>query len=60
MPFVELLKRADSDVDSVSKKMRAEKNSLIQQGSWSDNIDSRFENESADFEKLFDEFQGVK
>lgn len=60
MPFLELLKRADSDVDSVSKKMRAEKNSLIQQGSWSDNIDLRFENESADFEKLFDEFQGVK
>ena len=41
-------------------EMRAEKNSLIQQGSWSDNIDPRFENESADFEKLFDEFQGVK
>ena len=60
MPFVELLKRADSDVDSVSKKMSAEKALLIQQGSWTDNTDPRFEEVSTDFVTLFDDFQGVK
>ena len=60
MTFLKLLKRADSDVDSVIKKMRTEKTILIQQGSWSDNTDPRFEEVSADFEKIFDKFQGVK
>ena len=60
IPFLKLLKRADSDVDSVSKKMSAEKALLIQQGSWTDNTDPRFEEVSTDFVTLFDDFQGVK
>ena len=60
MTFLKLLKRADSDVDSVIKKMKTEKTILIQQGSWSDNTDPRFEEVSADFENIFDKFQGVK
>lgn len=60
IPFFKLLKRTDSDVDSVSKKMSAEKTLLIQQGSWTDNTDPRFEEVSTDFVTLFDDFQGVK
>lgn len=61
-PFLEMLKKAKDDIDTVSEQMHNEKELLIRNGSWNDNndnVDRRFEKYQKDFDTIFDELKEV-
>ena len=51
--------KADKDIDTAHEQMRSEKESLTRKGSWSDNIDPRFERQQKTFEIILSELQEV-
>ena len=59
LPFLETLRKAIKDIDTVYEQMHSEKESLTRKGSWNDNIDPRFEQQRDDFETLFAELNEV-
>lgn len=59
LPFLEILKKADKDIDTAYGQMHSEKESLTRKGNWNDNIDPRFEQQHGEFESLFAELKEV-
>lgn len=47
------------DIDTAYEQMRSEKEDLTRKGSWSDNIDPRFERQQKAFETILSELQEV-
>lgn len=58
-PFLDMLKRADKDIATAEGRMKNEKDILTRSGSWSDNIDPRFEQQKESFEALLAELEEV-
>lgn len=58
-PFLEMLRKANKDIDTAYEQMHSEKESLTRKGNWNDNIDPRFEQQQEAFEKLFAELKEV-
>lgn len=56
-PFLDMLKRADKDITTAEEQMKNEKDILTRKGSWSDNIDPRFEQQKESFETLLAELK---
>ena len=54
-----MLSKADKDIDTAHEQMRSEKEALTRKGSWSDNIDPRFEQHQKVFETLLSELKEV-
>ena len=59
LPFLEILRKANKDIDTAYEQMYSEKESLTRKGSWNDNVDPRFEQQREDFEMLFAELKEV-
>ena len=59
LPFLEMLRKADKDISTAHEQMRSEKEALTRKGSWSDNIDPRFEQQQEVFETLLFELKEV-
>lgn len=59
LPFLEMLRKADKDISTAHEQMRSEKEALTRKGSWSDNIDPRFEQQQEVFETLLSELKEV-
>ncbi len=59
LPFLALLSKADRDIDTAHEQMRSEKEDLTRKGSWSDNVDPRFERQKKTFETILSELQEV-
>lgn len=59
LPFLELLKKAVSDVKIANETMINEKETLTRKGNWSDSVDPRFAERRDDFENLFAAFEEV-
>lgn len=59
LPFLEMLKKANKDIDTAYEQMHSEKESLTRKGNWNDNIDPRFEQQQEAFEELFAELNEV-
>lgn len=57
LPFLEMLRKANKDIDTVYEQMHSEKESLTRKGNWNDNIDPRFEQQQETFEALFAELK---
>lgn len=58
-PFLEMLRKANKDIDTAYEQMHSEKESLTRKGNWNDNIDPRFEQQQGAFEALFAELKEV-
>ena len=58
-PFLDLLKRADRDIDISNEKMQNEKELLTRKGNWNDNVDPRFEAQHDDSQKLISDLEEV-
>jgi len=58
-PFLEMLRKADKDIDTAHEQMRSEKEALTRKGSWSENIDPRFKQQQKAFETLLSELKEV-
>lgn len=59
LPFLAMFRKADKDIDTAYEQMRSEKEDLTRKGSWSDNIDPRFERQQKAFETILSELQEV-
>lgn len=59
LPFLEMLRKANKDIDTAYEQMQNEKESLTRKGNWNDNIDPRFEQQQEAFEALYAEMQEV-
>ncbi len=59
LPFLELLKKALSDVNKANEMMLNEKETLTRKGSWNDSVDPRFAERRDGFENLFSAFEEV-
>lgn len=59
LPFLEMLKKVNKDIDTAYEQMQNEKESLTRKGNWNDNIDPRFEQQQEAFEVLYAEMQEV-
>ena len=59
LPFLEMLRKADKDIDTAHEQMRSEKEALTRKGSWSENIDPRFKQQQKAFETLLSELKEV-
>ena len=59
LPFLEMLKTADIDIDNANDKMHNEKELLTRKGNWNDNIDPRFEKQQDAFNALLAELEEV-
>ena len=59
LPFLEMLRKANKDIDTVYDQMHNEKESLTRKGNWTDNIDPRFEQQKETFEALLTELKEV-
>ena len=59
LPFLEMLRKADNDVDTVYEQMQNEKETLTRKGSRNENEDPRFEQQRADLEALLTELKEV-
>lgn len=57
LPFLEMLRKADRDIDTAYEQMQNEKVNLMRKGNWSDNADPRFEQYKKSFEVLFSELK---
>lgn len=59
LPFLEMLRKANKDIDTAYEQMQNEKESLTRKGIWNDNIDERFGQQQEAFEVLCTEMQEV-
>lgn len=59
LPFLEMLRKANKDIDTAYEQMHSEKESLTRKGNWIDNVDPRFEQQQDAFEALFAELKEV-
>lgn len=59
LPFLEMLNKANKDIDTAYEQMHSEKESLTRGGLWNDNIDSRFKQQQEAFEALIAELKEV-
>lgn len=59
LPFLEMLRKANKDIDTVYEQMQNEKEALTRKGIWNDNIDERFGQQQEAFEVLCTEMQEV-
>ena len=59
LPFLEILKKANTDIDTAYEQMHNEKESLTCKGNWNDNVDPRFEQQQGNFDTLFAELREV-
>jgi hypothetical protein len=59
LPFLEMLRKANKDIDTVYEQMQNEKESLTRKGNWNDNVDPRFEQQQEAFEALYAEIKEV-
>lgn len=59
LPFLEILKKANTDIDTAYEQMHNEKESLTRKGNWNDNVDPRFEQQQGNFDTLFAELREV-
>lgn len=59
LPFLEMLRKANRDIDTAYEQMHNEKEALTRKGSWNDNVDPRFEQQQEDFETLMAELKEV-
>lgn len=57
LPFLEMLRKANKDIDTANEQMRSEKESLTRKGNWNDNVDPRFEQQQEAFEALLAELK---
>ena len=58
-PFLKLLERAASDVETAYEQMCNEKEKLTRKGNWSDNVDPRFEQKQDEFNVILAELEEV-
>lgn len=59
LPFLEMLRKANKDIDTAYEQMRNEKESLTRKGNWNDNVDPRFEQQKKAFEIISNELVEV-
>ena len=59
LPFLEMLRKANKDIDTAYEQMQNEKESLTRKGNWNDNVDPRFEQQQGNFDTLFAELREV-
>lgn len=59
LPFLNMLKKANEDIDIVSEQMLSEKNSLTRNGNWKNNLDPRFKQQKEKFMSICAELEGV-
>ena len=59
LPFLEMLRKANKDIDTAYEQMQNEKEVLTRKGIWNDNIDERFGQQQEAFEVLCTEMQEV-
>lgn len=59
LPFLEMLRKANKDIDTAYEQMQNEKEALTRKGIWNDNIDERFGQQQEAFEVLCTEMQEV-
>lgn len=59
LPFLEMLRKANKDIDTAYEQMKNEKEALMRKGVWNDNIDERFGQQQEAFEVLCTEMQEV-
>lgn len=59
LPFLEMLRKANKDIDTAYEQMQNEKEALTRKGIWNDNIDERFGQQQEAFEVLYTEMQEV-
>lgn len=59
LPFLEMLRKANKDIDTAYEQMQNEKEALTRKGIWNDNIDERFGQQQEAFEVLCAEMQEV-
>lgn len=59
LPLLEMLRKANKDIDTAYEQMQNEKESLTRKGNWNDNVDPRFEQQQGAFEALYAEIKEV-
>lgn len=59
LPFLEMLRKVNKDIDTAYEQMQNEKEALTRKGIWNDNIDERFGQQQEAFEVLCTEMQEV-
>ena len=59
LPFLEMLQKANIDIDTAYEQMHNEKESLTRKGNWSENVDPRFKEQQVAFDTLFAELREV-
>lgn len=59
LPFLEMLRNANKDIDTAYEQMQNEKEALTRKGNWNDNVDPRFEQQQEAFEALYAEIKEV-
>lgn len=59
LSFLEMLRKANKDIDTAYEQMQNEKEALTRKGIWNDNIDERFGQQQEAFEVLCTEMQEV-
>lgn len=59
LPFLEMLRNANKDIDTAYEQMCSEKETMTRKGNWSDNIDPRFEQQQGIFEAICAELKEV-
>ena len=59
LPFLEMLKKANKDIETAYDQMNNEKEILTRKGNWNDNVDPRFEQQQEAFDSLYAELKEV-
>lgn len=59
LPFLEMLKKANKDIETAYDQMNNEKETLTRKGNWNDNVDPRFEQQQEAFDSLYAELKEV-
>ena len=59
LPFLEMLKKANKDIETAYEQMNNEKETLTRKGNWNDNVDPRFERQQEAFDSLYAELKEV-
>ena len=59
LPFLEMLKKANKDIETAYDHMNNEKETLTRKGNWNDNVDPRFEQQQEAFDSLYAELKEV-
>ncbi len=59
LPFLEMLKKANKDIETAYDQMNNETETLTRKGNWNDNVDPRFEQQQEAFDSLYAELKEV-